>query len=332
LPEVNRNDQSEIKSPDLGLIRERAALLRELRAFFDARGFFEVQPPCLSRNCIVDAFIDPIEVPATQLRLGMDLPDRLYLQTSPELAMKRMLAAGSPSIYSIGPVFRAGESGTHHNTEFTMLEWYEVGADLHAGVQLLGTLAAEVLQRDSFDVVTYRKLFQDHLGFDPITADVESLLGQARRADASLADSIGSDRDALLDVILSEFVQPHLGWERPLIVTNYPLSQAALARQSSDDASCAARFELFASGIEIANGYDELRDQEILSARFRENAERRKRSGRPNVADQTLSLQQRISADLPACAGVALGVDRLLMVRTGKQRIREVLPFPIDLA
>ena len=113
--------------PNLKLIRQRAELLRQLRQFFDSRGFLEVQPPCLSADCVVDSFIDPIEVTADQLRLGIDLSDRFYLQTSPEAAMKRMLAAGAPSIYSLGPVFRAGERGVRHNVEFTMLEWYERG-------------------------------------------------------------------------------------------------------------------------------------------------------------------------------------------------------------
>ena len=332
MPDEAHHDDHEVGLPNIHLLRERSQLLRELRQFFDERGFFEVQPPCLSRNCIVDAFIDPIEVATSQLRLGLDLPPQYYLQTSPELAMKRMLAAGAPSIYSIGPVFRAGELGHHHNPEFTMLEWYEVGADLNAGIRLLGTLAAQLLDRDAYDVVSYRQIFFDSLGLDPIDAELEVLQGHVRKVDAKLVQSIGDDRDALLDVLLSECIQPSLGIERPMIVTNYPLSQAALAKPAEDDVQCAARFELFAAGLELANGYDELRDEEVLAERFRLCDERRIVAGRKPLGQRNRAMERSISSRLPSCTGVALGVDRLLMVRTGKGAIGEVIPFTLDLA
>lgn len=332
LPEPARCDVQMIDQPNILLLRERALMLQELRQFFDGRGFFEVQPPCLSRDCIVDAFIDPIEVSTSQLRLGLDLPPQYYLQTSPELAMKRMLAVGAPSIYSIGPVFRAGELGDHHNCEFTMLEWYDVGADLNAGIELLGTLAAKVLHRESYHVVTYRQLFIDTLGFDPITAELAVLQEHVRKVDPALVASMLDDRDGLLDVLLSECIQPTLGIDRPTIIRNYPLSQAALARQAEDDEQCAARFELFAAGLELANGYDELRDERVLEERFRHNDQRRMDAGRKPLWRQDHSLHRAISEGLPQCTGVALGVDRLLMVRTGKHAISDAIPLTIDLA
>jgi lysyl-tRNA synthetase class 2 len=307
-------------------------MLRELRQFFDDRGFLEVQPPCLSRDCIVDAFIDPIEVATSQLQVGLVHPPQYYLQTSPELAMKRMLAAGAPSIYSLGPVFRAGEVGANHNPEFTMLEWYQVNADLNDGIQLLGELATRMLQRDTYDVITYRELFLDCLGLDPIEADIGELHGHVRKVDASLAASIGDDRDALLDVLLSQCVQPTLGIDRPVIVKNYPLSQAALARPAEDDATCAARYELFAGGLELANGYDELRDANVLSERFRQTDRRRVAAGRKALTRENPWREREISAGLPPCTGVALGVDRLLMVVLGKRSIGDVIPLTIDLA
>ena len=318
--------------PNLELLRERAELLRELRRFFDHRGFLEVQPPCLARYCILDAFIDPMEVATDQLSLGIDLPPLYYLQTSPELAMKRMLAAGAPSIYSLGPVFRSGERGDHHNPEFTMLEWYQVDANLDAGIELLGRLAAETLRQDSFDVIGYRQLFSDTLGFDPIDVAIDSLQVHVGDVDLTLVDAIGEDRDALLDVLLTERIQPTLGLDRPIIVKHYPLSQAALAKPAEEDPQCAARFELFASGMELANGYDELRDADVLSARLQQTEQRRVALGRRRIERSTRALEQAISSGLPPCTGVALGVDRLLMVRCGAEQIGQVMPFPIELA
>jgi lysyl-tRNA synthetase class 2 len=307
-------------------------MLSELRAFFDARGFLEVQPPCLSGCTLVDPYIDPLELPACQLQLGMELPEQFYLQTSPELAMKRMLAAGAPSIYSLGPVFRAGELGDLHNTEFTMLEWYDVGAKEPEGVSLLGQLATQLLQADVYDLVSYRQLFLDSLGFDPIDAELERVRAEVWKVDPALARSLDQDRDGLLDVLLSQCIQPQLGIGRPLIVRNYPLSQAALARVAEDDPMCASRFELFAAGVELANGYDELTDPVILTNRLRSSLTKRKVSGRKSIRVPDERLIRAISCDLPRCTGVALGVDRLLMVRTGRRSLRDVLPFPIDSA
>lgn len=320
-----------LSNPDVSLLRARADLLRQLRSYFDDRGFIEVQPPCLSRDCVIDAYIDPISIDAKQLGIAVDLPDRLYLQTSPELAMKRMLAAGAGSIYSIGPVFRGGESGHHHNIEFVMLEWYEVDGDIDSAIQLLGNLVAQVLKHDGFDVVTYRRLFTDTLGFDPIDEPMETLTGKVAVVDVELARSISHDRDLMLDVILSHFIQPQLGQTRPVIVRDYPVTQAALARVANDDPQCAARFELIANGVELANGYDELLDAEVLVARANSANQIRIAAGRPPMVAEN-SLVAAMRTGLPKCAGVALGVDRLLMLQTGQSSLAKVIALPIEKA
>lgn len=320
-----------LSNPDVSLLRARADLLRQLRSYFDDRGFIEVQPPCLSRDCVIDAYIDPISIDAKQLGIAVDLPDRLYLQTSPELAMKRMLAAGAGSIYSIGPVFRGGESGHHHNIEFVMLEWYEVDGDIDSAIQLLGNLVAQVLKHDGFDVVTYRRLFSDTLGFDPIDEPMETLTGKVAEVDVELARSISHDRDLMLDVILSHFIQPQLGQTRPVIVRDYPVTQAALARVANDDPQCAARFELIANGVELANGYDELLDAEVLVARANSANQIRIAAGRPPMVAEN-SLVAAMRTGLPKCAGVALGVDRLLMLQTGQSSLAKVIALPIEKA
>ena len=317
--------------PNIDRIRERADLLRQLRQFFDGRGFLEVQPPCLSRDCVVDAYIDPIVVESAQFQLGSDLQTHYYLQPSPESAMKRMLAAGAPSIYSLGPVFRAGERGPWHNVEFTMLEWYELDRDIDEGIDLLGELAVAVLDREGFDVRTYRQIFVDSLGFDPLDVGLMDLQQSVAQLDADLSKSIAEDRDSLLDVLLSQIIQPTLGLKRPVIVKNYPLSQAALARQAVDDAECAARFELFVDGVEIANGYDELRDADVLLRRAQVSNQKRASSGRRRLSVET-SLVEAMRIGLPPCNGVALGVDRLLMIRTGEKSMAKVMPFLVEFA
>ena len=319
-------------TPNIQFLSERAALLRELREFFDDRGFVEVQMPCLSRDCVVDAYIDPIAVPSSQLHCpAAGLPDDLYLQTSPELAMKRLLAAGAPSIYCIGPVFRAGERGRLHNPEFTMLEWYEVDSGMQGGVELLGSLVNKILGRSAFDVCTYRELFHKFLGVDPIDAHISQLHKLVSPVDVQLSDRASNDRDTLLDIILSSMIQPHLGHNRPQIVTEYPLSQAALAKTSANDDQCAARFELFASGIEIANGYDELLEADVLIDRAKASNEKRIADGRDELKIES-SLVRAMRDGLPSCAGVALGVDRLLMIRVGAESIDQVIPIPIEIA
>jgi lysyl-tRNA synthetase class 2 len=310
-------------------LRERAELLRQTRDHFDRRGFLEVQPPCLSRDCVVDAYLDPLTIGSEQLGISDPrLPERFFLQTSPESAMKRMLAAGAPSIYSIGPVFRAGEAGQLHNLEFAMLEWYEVGGDLGSAIELTVGLVRDVLAVGTPHVVSYREAFREHAGFDPFELPLPALVARAAAIDRELAASIGSDRDSLLDVILSSQVMPRLGSGTPVVLTDYPLSQAALAKPSPRDPQCAARFELFVEGIELANGYDELLDADVLLERAAENNRRRQQHRRPPLQVET-TLVRAMRRGLPACSGVALGLDRLLMLRVGERSLPAVLPFTI---
>ncbi|WDQ19465.1 EF-P lysine aminoacylase EpmA [Rhodopirellula sp. P2] len=310
-------------------LQQRSDLLRDLRRFFDARGFAEVQPPCLSRDCVVDAFLDPIEVDGAQVGLvgGSDSPATFYLQTSPESAMKRMLAEGAPSIYAITPVFRKGETGSRHNVEFSMLEWYEVGGDAASAIELLGCLAVETLNTRPYRTITYREAFQQHLGFDPIEIAVRDLQDQVAQMDATLARSIGLDRDALLDVLLSERIEPELANDTPTILTRYPVTQAALAKPCQDDPQCAERFELFYRGVELANGYDELLDADELRKRYELSNQIRVAHGRQALTVET-TLLQAMRRGLPPCSGVALGVDRLLMLRVDAHHIEDVIPLP----
>jgi lysyl-tRNA synthetase class 2 len=319
-------------TPSLPSLAARSRLLRKVREFFHKRDFLEVQTPCLSRETVVDAHLEPIEV---RLRNpdAVGETTRFYLQTSPEAAMKRMLAAGARAIYQIGPVFRNDELGQHHNLEFTMLEWYRVGDDLDAGVSLLGDLVSDCLAQADIRRLTYRQLFRDQLGIDPIEASDHALAAELKKHEVGI-EMVGDataamTRDECLDAIMGLVIQPRL--RGVSIVSNYPLSQAALARRSDEDPATAERFELFIEGVEIANGYAELLDSDELRRRTDENNAARERLGRPPLPPPE-RLIAAMRCGMPPASGTALGFDRLLMAVTGSQRIDQVIAFPIDRA
>jgi elongation factor P--(R)-beta-lysine ligase len=278
-------------------LRARAELLRAVRQFFLERGVLEVQTGVLGSATVTEPAVESFAVPGAG-----------YLQTSPEYQMKRLLAAGAPSMYQLGPVFRAGESGRHHNPEFVMLEWYRLGFDDAA---LMAEVAALV------DLV---------LGPAPfITRPYQQVVDLA--LDVPAAGSL-SPREAL-DLRFSRGLEA-LGRGRYFII-DYPADQAALARLRPDNPAVAARFELVVDGLEIANGYWELGDAVALERRFQQDlAERRARGqAEPPLDGRLLAAMQ---AGLPECAGVALGVDRLLMLKLGAASLRDVIAFPIDRA
>ncbi|MFG0255300.1 MAG: EF-P lysine aminoacylase EpmA [Rhodopirellula sp. JB053] len=320
----------------------RDRLLRLLRSFFHDRGFLEVQPPCLARDCVIDAYLDPISVDSAELGIPgthtdhgnsnrASSPPRHYLQTSAESAMKRMLVRGAPSIFAISPVFRRGESGPRHNVEFTMLEWYELDGNADSAIRLLGDLAVAVFNANTYQTISYQDAFVRELALDPIDAPISQLQRLVRDIDADLAVSIGDDRDSLLDVLLSHHIEPNLGTSVPTILNRYPITQAALARPCEDDERFAHRFELFYQGVELANGYDELRDWRELVRRYESNNEVRRHRGDQAYPVQT-TLVAAMKEGLPRCSGVAVGVDRIQMLQTGAKSIDEVIPLPITIA
>lgn len=308
----------------VGTLRRRAELLAQTRRFFDGRGFFEVQTPLLSRETIVDRYLDPM---AVDLELA-GRRERFYLQTSPEFGMKRLLAAGANPIYQIGPAFRAGESGSSHNPEFTMLEWYRQGDSYPQGMQLLSDYAQDILRGPPAEIMTYRAAFERYAGVDPFAArepQLSALLPVDRRSDS------GFDRDNLLNWIMAEQVEPNLGRRQPAIVCDWPASQAALAKVREGEPAVAERFELFVGGVELANGYHELSDPEELSRRMDQAQVRRIAAGQAALPRPD-RLRDALRAGLPDCCGVAVGFDRLLMVVEKLSSIADVMAFPIDRA
>lgn len=309
----------------------RSEVVWQLRQFFHSRSFAEVHPPIISHDTVVDLNIEPVRVSGRSLAcLGAGTED-LFLQTSPEFAMKRLLAAGMKSIYSIGPVFRAGERGTYHNPEFTMVEWYRVGDDMATGVALVDELVRNVLGSPPAEVITYQQAFKTYAAVDPLVASVQELSKLATSRELGVAADWSEDRDTWLDLLFSELVQPRLGLEKPTIVTHYPASQSALAKIAESDARAAERFELFVRGVELANGYHELLDPAELMERNERSEAKRRELNRPSLPLNS-RLIQAMQSGIPACSGCALGFDRLMMVATDAKAIDEVLAFPIERA
>lgn len=310
-------------------LRERARLLAEVRAFFARRGVLEVETPVLGHGGSTEVHLVSLSAEATT-PAGRE---RLWLQTSPEFAMKRLLAAGSGPIFQLARSFRDGEVGRRHNLEFTMLEWYRPGLELDALIEESAALVSTVLGQDPGDEAgplrrrRYRELFREHLAIDPFTAPLAEL--RRRAGQAGGLDMADSDRDGCLDLLMSLAIEPHLGREGLEVVVDYPASQAALARHHrdpEDGARVASRFELYLGGLELANGYDELTDAEEQAARFAQDNAARRAAGLSEV-DVDQRLLAALKHGMPEGSGVALGLDRLIQLALGKSSVAEVMAF-----
>ena len=311
----------------MGTLRERARLIATVRAFFAARGIWEVETPVLGQGGSTDVHL----VSLSSLARTDKGQRKLWLQTSPEFHMKRLLAADSGPIFQLAKSFRDGEVGARHNIEFTMLEWYRPGFTLAQLIEETTALVAHVLPQSPGPVVyyRYRELFHRHLEVDPFTTSLVTLRSLAAQRGNMSAQALAEEgRDTCLDLLMGMVIEPTLGQQELSVVVDYPASQAALARrhQDADGEWVASRFELYLNGIELANGYDELTDAEEQRQRFdADNAERR-RLGLPEV-DVDAHLLAALEQGLPASSGVALGLDRLIQLALGKTRLEEVLAF-----
>lgn len=307
--------------------RTRASLLARIRAYFEAADVLEVDTPALSPFAATDTQIESLEIPRSLVS-----PQALYLHTSPEFCMKRLLADGYPDIYSICRVFRDGEFGRRHQPEFTMVEWYRLDFGLQQIIDdtlhlIATTLGHESLARDAMRH-DYRGLFEAAVGLDPLAAGIEEL-AVAAGADDDLRGAIGDEKDDWLDLLLSTKIAPGFEPGRLSVLCHYPASQAALARLCPGDAEVADRFEVFMGSIELANGYVELTDAREQAQRMRRDAADRKRRERPfRPADQ--DLLAALEAGLPPCAGVAMGFERLQMIHDKTDDIRDVLSFAFE--
>jgi lysyl-tRNA synthetase class 2 len=312
----------------LTTLRRRAECLAFTRDFFRARAVLEVETPALVNAPVSDVNLGSVRVDMT------GHPKSLWLHTSPEYAMKRLLAAGAGDIYQVCRVYRGAERGRQHNPEFTMLEWYRLGFTLE---QLMDEVAALVrgLLGDGaaalpVEFISYVEALRRHADLDPF-GDVAPLRAAARELGLDAARAAAAGRDELLDLIVGARVGPALGANALTFLHRYPASQAALSRLDPVDPRVALRFELYHRGIELANGYHELTSGAEQRRRFAEDLEQRAARGLPATTVDP-HLLAALDAGLPDCAGVALGFDRVLMLATGATNIDEVLAFPVERA
>ncbi len=314
-------------SASLDTLKRRAQALADTRDFFRQRGVLEVETPAMINAPVSDVNIGSVraEVPGWN---GAPL----FLHTSPEYAMKRLLAAGSGDIYQLCRVFRGAERGRQHNPEFTMVEWYRLGFSLEQLMREVADLVRLLLRQDlPVEIVSYREAVQRHAGFDPLDADLAELqrAAQSLGLDAQRAREAG--REELLDLVVGAQVGPALGASALTFIHRYPASQAALARLDPADARLALRFELYHRGMELANGYHELSDAGEQRRRFASDQQARRERGLPTHEFDPWLLAA-LDAGLPDCAGVALGFDRVLMLAMNASSIDEVIAFPVERA
>ena len=311
-----------------GLLKLRTHTFAQLRAFFAARGVLEVDTPIAWPTGTPDPALASFATRYTGPGAPAGLP--LYLHTSPEFPMKRLLAAGSGDIYQIGKVFRDGEAGRLHNPEFTLLEWYRLGFDhhdlMHEVAELVTTLAADHARLAAPERLSYQQAFERYAGIDPHRAPAEEFADRARALGLAI-DGLALDVEGWRDLLLTQAIEPQLGRGRLTFLYDFPASRAALARVRPGAPALASRFELYWEGLELANGFHELNDAAEQRQRFAHQCDRRARLGLPAVPidEDFLAVLDR----LPDCAGVALGVDRLIMRLAGATELRAVLTFPL---
>lgn len=300
---------------DQEILHQRAQLLARIRQFLSDRGVLEVTTPLITTSGVTDPNIDSL---ALDGQAG-------YLRTSPEYYHKRLLAAGCGDLFELGPVFRANETGRHHRCEFWLLEWYRIGWSWRALAEELVELvhdcgARETSLQPEARYRSWRSCLESRLQCDPLTCDDTELI---RRSPQLPADC---DRDMRLDYLFATEVQPHFPADRLTVVHGYPASQAALARLDPEDSRIAERFEVFWGAVELANGYRELTCATEQRRRFQQDIRRREQLGRPPMSVDE-NLLAALDAGLPECAGVALGLERLLLMMTGSEDIHRLIPF-----
>ena len=308
---------------------KRAAIMAEIRRFFSDRGVLEVETPCMSQATVTDIHMFPFQTRfvGPGYSQGMDL----YLMTSPEYHMKRLLAAGCGPVFQLCRSFRNEEMGRHHNPEFTMLEWYRPCYDMYRLINEVDDLLQQVLECQPAESLSYQQAFLRHLELDPLSADKTQLREAAAKLDLSNIADTEEDRDTLLQLLFTMGVEPHIGKDRPTFVYHFPASQASLAQISTEDHRVAERFEVYFKGIELANGFRELTDSREQRQRFDQDNRKRAERGLPQHPIDN-NLLDALQHGMPESSGVALGVDRLVMLALGAESLSEVLAFPVGRA
>ncbi|PKH02271.1 elongation factor P lysine(34) lysyltransferase [Psychromonas sp. MB-3u-54] len=318
-------------SANIKELKQRAKILQAIRQFFITRRLLEVETPVLSQAGVTDVHLFCFKTHFIGPQISASKPSDqgcpLYLQTSPEFHMKRLLSAGSGSIFQISKVFRNEESGRFHNPEFTLLEWYRVGFDHFSLMDEMDQLLQFILKSEPARRCTYQNAFLEVLAVDPLTASLEQLKTSGKKLNLGEVLSEEADRDTVLQLLFCIAIEPVIAQQRPCFIYNFPASQAALARISPADMRVAERFEVYFQGIELANGFHELSDGQEQLERFQADNRLRSQKGLAQMPIDGNFISSL--ASLPDCAGVALGVDRLVMLACDKKHIDDVISFTI---
>ncbi|MBA6337881.1 elongation factor P--(R)-beta-lysine ligase [Colwellia sp. BRX8-7] len=315
------------------IAKSRGNVINAIRDFFKNKNVVEVETPSLSMGTVTDPYLDAFSTQYNYLdNSDIDQSQQLYLQTSPEFHMKRLLASGYGCIFQICKAFRHEDSGRYHNPEFTLLEWYRIGFNQHDLMAEVDELLSTVVKTPKSEKISYQNLFIKFVSIDPLTATFNQLY-EVIELHGKAADWLyeSDDCDLLLQFIFSEIIEKNIGLSRPCFVYNFPIAQASLAKECAEDNRVAQRFECYFKGVELANGFNELTDADIQITRFEQDNSKRQQLGlvTKNIDENFIKALQ---SGLPQCAGVALGIDRLMMIALEKSAIEDVISFPIERA
>lgn len=323
------NNQNWKPSANMSSLKRRAEIITQIRQFFAQRQVLEVDTPAMSHATVTDVHLHTFQTEFVGPEYAGG--QKLYFMTSPEFHMKRLLAAGSGCIYQIAKAFRNEENGRFHNPEFTLLEWYRLGFDHHTLMDEMDALLQLVLGGEKAERVTYQNAFLTVLGVCPLESSLDELKTSAAMLGLQDIADKETDRDTLLQLLFSIGIEPKIGQHTPVFVYDFPASQAALAKINQTDPRVADRFEVYFKGIELANGFHELDDAKEQLARFEQDNIKREQMG---LSAQPIDyhLIEALKHGLPACAGVALGIDRLIMLATDNKHIDDVTAFTFSRA
>ncbi len=323
-----QNEQPDWKpSATIPHLLKRAEIMAEIRQFFTERGVLEVETPAMSEFSVTDVHLSTFSTPF--LSPFSSQAKTLHLITSPEYHMKRLLAGGSGPIFQICRVFRNEEAGVRHNPEFTMLEWYRPHFDMYRLINEVDDLLQQILDCEPAESFSYQFVFQTYVGLDPLSATKAQLIAKAREQGLQCDDD--ENRDTLLQFLFGHLAEPKIGQDRPTVVYHFPATQAALAQISTEDHRVAERFEFYYKGLELANGFHELSRAKEQIRRFEQDNVQREAMGLPAQPLDTRFLDA-LRAGIPNCSGVALGVDRLMMIAMQVERIDQVMAFGVERA
>ncbi|MDT9587233.1 MAG: elongation factor P--(R)-beta-lysine ligase [Candidatus Arsenophonus melophagi] len=317
-------------SASISNLLTRSKIIAEIRRFFIDRGVLEVETPILSQYTVTDVHLVPFETQFISPVINKGI--KFYMITSPEYHMKRLIAAGSGPIYQIIKAFRNKEKGRYHNPEFTMLKWYRPHYDMYQLIDEVDDLLQQIFRCNQAERISYQQAFQRYLNINPLTLELEKKQLRDTALKLGLHDAeIEEDKDVLLHFLFSSEIEPHLGKDKPIIIYHFPASQAALSKISKEDLRVAERFKVYFKGIELANGFQELKDSQEQRKRFEHNNKMRKNLDLP-VQPFNKRLITVLDTAIPDCAGVAIGIDRLVMLVLSAEKISDVISFSIERA